>query len=401
MIDVLGLGITFVSFCAALLLAQFIFKYTPSLNSLANRQGRYIALDGLRGFLAFSVFIHHFIITWYWKVNGEWMRPPEDYFQNLGRAGVSIFFIITGFLFISKIIQTDSKLNWLKLYESRIFRIFPLYFFTLMIISFVVFSSSNYELNVSFSSLLSQYFNWGIFIGDNINGFLNTRKVIAGVDWTLKYEWVFYLSLPILAAIFYKFGKIGGAVLFFACAFLFLFPKTFFSFSTTFLIFFAFGGLAALTVNTTSLPASIIKGKVVSSIVCLAIVAILFYPNTLNSIHISLIFLVFILVALGNDLFGVFSLRSSILLGEISYSIYLLHGVVLYFAFTFIGTVEIKNYTFQEYLFLMPIISVVIVLFSSMTFILIERPCINFGRKYYLSNAISRAKLNTNKTYKD
>lgn len=392
MLDVLGVVITLISFYTALLAAKFIYQYTPSLHSISNRQARFVSLDGLRGYLAFAVFFHHYVITWYWKVDGDWSHSPQVFFQNYGRVGVAIFFIITGFLFISKIIQSNGKPNWLKLYESRIYRILPLYLFTIGIITFIVFSSSNYKINVSVSSLLSQYFNWVIFNGDVINGFSNTRKVIAGVDWSLKYEWIFYLSLPILAAILFKLRKTGGALLFFICAFLFLYPQTFQSFSTSYLIFFAFGGLTAAIINLVTLPDNIIKGKIVSGIVTLAVIFTIFYPKTLSSVHIAIIFVTFVLVALGNDMFGIFSSKSSILLGEISYSIYLLHGVVLYLAFTYLGVIDFSQYTFQEYMFLMPLLSIIVVMLSFTTFIFIERPGINYGRKYYLTKALSMAK---------
>jgi len=153
---VLKFGMTLICFGLSVLVAQFISRQ-KSFSFLSHRQGRYGSIDGLRGFLAISVLFHHFIVTWYWKVNGDWVRPPEDYYQNYGKVSVALFFMITGFLFISKIMKDDGKTNWFKFYESRIFRIFPLYIFAVLIVTLIVFSGSDLELKVSFSELVNQY----------------------------------------------------------------------------------------------------------------------------------------------------------------------------------------------------------------------------------------------------
>ena len=60
-------------------------------------------MDGLRGILALSVLVHHFYITYFWKTTGLWKRPESDLLNNFGAIAVSFFFLITGYLFISKI----------------------------------------------------------------------------------------------------------------------------------------------------------------------------------------------------------------------------------------------------------------------------------------------------------
>jgi peptidoglycan/LPS O-acetylase OafA/YrhL len=87
------------------------------------------------------------------------------------------------------------------------------------------------------------------------------------------------------------------------------------------------------------------------------------------------------LVAYGNSLFGLLKLKSSILLGEISYSIYLLHGIVLYVLFTFLGFVQINHFTIIEYSFGLAAVGAIVIGFSTITFITIEKPCIKLGHK--------------------
>ena len=44
---------------------------------------------------------------------------------------------------------------------------------------------------------------WILFRGGDLEGF-PTGIIIAGVNWTLTYEWAFYLLLPLLHAIFHR-----------------------------------------------------------------------------------------------------------------------------------------------------------------------------------------------------
>jgi len=92
----------------------------------------------------------------------------------------------------------------------------------------------------------------------------------------------------------------------------------------------------------------------------------------------------------GNSIFGILSLRASVLLGEISYSIYLLHGVVLYFIFTYWSPTEISNLTLSEYALFLPIVSLVVVAVSTITFLIIERPAIKAGKNFTFKNLKGR-----------
>jgi len=359
--------------------ANYLSK-TSHFSFLNSRQNRFRSLDGIRGFLALSVFFHHFVITYYWKINGAWVRPPQDIFQNFGKVGVAVFFMITGFLFISKITQKNNTINWFKLYQSRIFRIIPLYLFALILITSIVFLDSDYQLKVTLNTLMKQYIKWGMFIGGSLNDFADSRVIIAKVDWTLKYEWIFYFSLPIVALLLDKL-KIIGVIFIIVCSVtLFINPISILYFSTKFIIYFCVGGLASYVVKRFETHSQI-TGKIPSTINLVLIIAAILYPNTLDAFHVAIISSLFILTLLGNDLYGLFSLRSSIVLGEISYSIYLLHGVVLYVVFTIINPIEMNEYKIKEFMFFMPLMAVLVVIVSATTFLLVEKPSINFGRK--------------------
>ena len=249
--------------------------------------GRYETLDGLRGFLALAVFFHHFVITYYWKVNDAWVRPPENYYENYGKVGVALFFMITGFLFVSKLLHARGGINWIKLYESRVFRIFPLYIFAIICITFVVFSVLDYQVNESYMGLLKQYIRWLLFIGGDINGYDNTRIIISKVDWTLKYEWLFYLFLPAIYLVINLGGRWASTLLVFACVLLFIEPVLFIFFTTKYFILFAVGGVAAWTTGKSGSKLLVLKGRLSSCVAVLLISGALFYPVAYDFFHVA------------------------------------------------------------------------------------------------------------------
>jgi len=84
--------------------------------------------------------------------------------------------------------------------------------------------------------------------------------------------------------------------------------------------------------------------------------------------------LFFIPIAYGNTLFGLLKQNASILLGEISYSIYLLHGLVLYFLFSVMNVINIGALNFSMYVLMLSLVGVIVIAFSTVTFLLIEKP---------------------------
>ena len=102
--------ISIISFCSCLITASLLTNL-KAFAFFGNRENRYETLDGLRGFLAISVFFHHYIIIYNWKTTGIWFSPSEIYYQNYGKVGVAIFFMLSGFLFLNKIIHHPKKIK--------------------------------------------------------------------------------------------------------------------------------------------------------------------------------------------------------------------------------------------------------------------------------------------------
>lgn len=385
-----------ISFISSFILAKFLSRI-KSFRYINERVERYGSLDGIRGFLALGVFVNHFVITWYWKEYGSWQNPPYEYVVMFGRVGVSVFFMITGFLFISKILKSKSKIKWYEFYESRVFRIYPVYFLALVIVSFLVFFKMDFNVSSSSVKFIKEYVSWILFIGATINSFEDATLIIAQVYWTLKYEWVFYLLLPFISIIIHRFQNKGGRALLLASIVLFLFPVNFFNyFSSDAFILFALGGVAAFQYKKPSpivaylMRINFFKSSFATILSLLLLSFSIFIPQLPTSVLYAFLFLVFLLLVFGNNYYSFLDSPASIVLSEISYSIYLLHGVVLYVCFSLTGFSDPSQLDFSIYVYLMPFVSLLIIAVSSCTFIFVERPGIKIGNKFFLSKLIRR-----------
>lgn len=349
------------------------FEYFDYLNNRPNRHGN---LDGLRGLLALMVFMHHFAITFHWKTEGVWKNPPEVFFRNFGKVGVVMFFMITGYLFVGKIISTKEGVNWARLYRNRFYRIMPLYIFSLSCLTCIVFYNSSFNFHSSASELFFEYLRWFVFIGGDINGYDQTDEIFAGVYWTLRYEWFFYFSLPVIYYIVRNKSKNINLYLFLfsltVSIILLQKPIGIWYISSKYFIYFSIGGLAAILQWFWETPSKRVVSFRESLLTGSLFLVCMFYPNSLGLVHILFITAFFLLVVRGFDFFGILKYRGAIFLGEISYSLYLLHGLILFTLFTQLQLFDFANMTEQTYMLTLPLIAVFLVCGSCFTFITVE-----------------------------
>ena len=103
---------------------------------------KYKSIDGLRGYLAFFVFLHHSYIYFFYLKTNIWEEPKSNLFNHFGQTSVLFFFMITSFLFTNKLINAkEKKINWNRFFISRIFRLFPMYFISIILV-FLLLSTS-------------------------------------------------------------------------------------------------------------------------------------------------------------------------------------------------------------------------------------------------------------------
>ena len=107
----------------------------------------------------------------------------------------------------------------------------------------------------------------------------------------------------------------------------------------------------------------------------LLIIAVFFYPLVFSLVPFLCMTIFFIAIACGNDLFGILSWKPCRLLGQITYSVYLLHGLLLFILFYFIlGFSQASRFTVLQHWITISICSVFVVILCSFTYYYIEKP---------------------------
>ncbi len=342
--------------------------------------------------------MHHYAVIYYFHLNGKWIAPPSAFYTLSGQVGIALFFMVTGFLFWYKIITSRDRIDWLKLYVSRIFRLLPLYCFVLTVVCIIVVCIGGAKLNVSVLSLIKSLLIWLSFLQmADINAFKDTSRIVASVIWTLKYEWLFYLSLPILAIIYSRSNKHKILLFIFIGCIIEIsrlrLKIPYLDIDTRYFIFFLVGAISA-SIYTIAACRSIAKKHLASFIPLLSMLLLfVMFDNIYGKWQILLMAIFFSFVSLGNSIFGILSLPAVVLLGEISYSIYLLHGIVLYMCFSVVFPKFMSTTTPSIQLSLaMCLLGPFLVLFSWITFSTIESPFIRIGRHIarYLSQTFNK-----------
>ena len=349
-------------------------------------------IDGLRGFLAFGVFFQHAAIYHEVLSSGVWRDPPQFYFV-LGQVGVSLFFMITGYLFWGKLIRENGRPNWLSLYVGRVFRIAPVYLFAIGMMLAIVFCRTDFRIVVSGHDLYIQIFKWLAIgfngIGPDINGYTDTWELLFGVTWTLSSEWKFYLCLLPLALIAsrprlhlpFLVAALGLCLLFALIR-----PNPGSAAPSIRAALFLFG-MTCASLEQRGLNLQLPDH--VKSIFAIALIGIVMtcFSHAYSAIPAALLGLVFYLIVSGASMFGLLLSRPCRRLGDASYSIYLLQGLVTTLFFSLPG---LRNYAIVsplQHWTAMAICASLLFLISTMTFVWIERGGIELGKQ--VSHSVS------------
>lgn len=154
----------------------------------------YKNLDGVRAIAAIMVIVFHFftfdIIHNY---KNSWIGLASK-LAEFGQTGVSLFFVLSGFVITRILINSKESETYFKsFYLRRMLRIFPLYYFYLLIYFFIIPLITN-DSFIPFSKQIGSY----LYI-QNIATTFNWHWVAGpGHFWSLAVEEHFYLFWPLL-----------------------------------------------------------------------------------------------------------------------------------------------------------------------------------------------------------
>ena len=160
-------------------------KYTrKTTKTMKSHNLEYIpALDHLRFLAASLVFVFHA----FHQTVGGWKASPELYawgFITEGHTGVSLFFVLSGFVFMT--IGLQGEIRYAAFLKNRLLRIFPL--FLLFFVIAISIGRDHFRPADLFYVLVS---NLGLAPTSN--------HFITGAAWTISIEFGFYLVFPFLS----------------------------------------------------------------------------------------------------------------------------------------------------------------------------------------------------------
>ncbi len=370
-----------VLYAAAFAAAAGVIRFVPAAAKLAalDRGERYGSIDALRGYLALGVFVNHAVVTLFYLQHGQWEAPPVKLYIQLGHSSVVLFFMITAFLFWGRLIDSGASLDWRKLALSRLFRLYPLYLVVMASVLAVVFAAAGGSLRTPWPELLDGVTRWMFFAHPDLNAFPDTKMLIASVNWTLRYELLFYAALPLWALLFFRsrgwVAALGSLV---AIVTIVVMHES--AFKPSVLVSFLGGIAAAHWVRNPALRARACSVPAGWLALAALLIVMLFVKNAYKIYPVALLTVFFVVVASGHTLFGALRSRAAIWLGEVSYSVYLLHGLLLWLVVQQWAD-GAMHLGLEALALMMPLLAMLLVGVSSLTYLVIERRGIEAGRR--------------------
>jgi peptidoglycan/LPS O-acetylase OafA/YrhL len=326
-------------------------------------------LDAVRGLAALAVLLEHSLAIWF-----PGYPDASRRFFNLGQFGVTVFFLVSGYIIPASLERSGSNQRF---WIGRFFRLYPLYWVCIAL-TFLVAQVSGHP-PAGFNAQNRYY--WLV----NLTMLQELVRVphASGVFWTLTLEMALYATCSLLFAVkrldrSYRLAWLG--VILFSLAGLVCpvllhrrFPAGY-----AFLPLSAFVGTVIYRYNAGQCR----RGQLTALLGGLAIVApvvafLNFYLLPRRELPIAFCSVITSWLAAYMTFLALFALRSkrmpAVLLwcGDVSYSIYLLHPLV----------VDVCTPRFSPALRL-PVVLAGSLSLAWLTYRMIEKPMINLGRRW-------------------
>ena len=367
-------------------------RWFPLLETESRAHAASLPLDGLRGVLASSVFFHHAYITYVFMRTGQWGEPTSNFYAQLGPTAVSMFFFISGYLFWGKMLKDPASLRPGRLWPNRIRRIIPGYWVSIGAAVIIIGAVTGFQIHNSAIKIVETAVQLALvgFPWSPDLGIIHT-EVTGGVYWTLRMELLFYLLLPALV----WFRKSWRILLFFAGAAALNFVTNHVhskhgsiegglgllqNLAHYILAGFSIGMLAAY--KPWARVARLAKIGLWLKSPWGATIGLLFIAIQLIWIKAGytwyeplLLTPAFVMIVAGNSFFGVLTSRPMRCLGQVSYSVYIFHMLVLFtLTRAWNQLFPIAVMTPLAYWSLILIIGLIVAVICTFTYWFIERP---------------------------
>lgn len=377
--DAMTIGLVLV---AALVLRVFPGIWDVTVGRIDRH--RIHALDGARGLLTTWVLCHHMMMLRNTDAHGVWQAPPGA-FGALLTSGffVAPFFMLTAMLFGGRLLARPGQLAVGPFLIGRAFRLLPAYMLALAIFVACAFALSGWTLQRPAFAVVKEIGRWMLF--DFV-----PRYDINGVDlashygilWTLKYEILFYLSLPVLAFV----QRITRSRLVLVAGLAAL------SYIWWPFAFFTAGAVAAILTRLSSNRAKIVW-QILALAGIFAVIAFAGFRITYSWVQAICLIPIMTCLALEVTMVAPLKWRPFRLIGEASYSNYVLHGPIGFFLATFVVDPNVGlAMSFVPRTLWLVAFGTVALAGAMASFVLVEMPCIRLGGRLAKHFAAPRAR---------
>jgi len=363
-------GLVLCAFCAIVALATVLARL-PALAAEISVPQTHANLDGLRAIAALAVMLAHGK-GMYNLFAGNGFVLVEGLDGSLSHAaglGVYLFFQITGFLFWDKVLRADGALPLRQHLSSRLRRLVPLYTVFAMAALGLALLRSGFHLTgdgaelaravlgtISFGMLDVPWFN-----GDFL------YKASIGITWTLAYEWAFYAALPLLALLHRR--RAVGVVLVAYLAWQLASP-------THWLVANFVAGMGVAVLLREGRLRQLQRHPVfrlAPALTCV-VLAIAFW-QWLEILEVTALAAILYLAVATPRLDRALRQPGLALTGRVSYSIYLLHSVLMYHLARVLHGLDVPGFQYVTNQWLaIAVVGMGVTVISAMTYWLVERP---------------------------
>ena len=335
------------------------------------------SMEGLRGFAVFLVFLVHFVgLVHPWVSGNTGLLAFAQSLQTIGHIGVDLFFVLSGYLIYGSLISRQQQ--FLRFMSRRVERIYPA--FTVVFVVYVTLSFAFPAENKIPAPLTAGI----IYLIQNfllLPGLLPVAPMIT-VAWSLSYEMFYYVSMPLVIALFKLRDRSAvWRTAFFLCLACAMAAYCAVNGGHIRLVMFIAGSTLYEAKNSRRVPSPrSFHGGVALVFGLLSPLIPLEGPGgyTLKCCILALAFFTFCLACFRNPsawLPHSFSWTPLRWLGNISYSYYLLHGLALKAGFLALSNLlPASGYGSWFFWVLLPLMFWLTLVPSAALFLLVERP---------------------------
>ena len=349
-------------------------------------------LNGLRAIAALSVVICHTLMPGYGN-----FKLPELFTIPMATFGVTMFFVISGFLITFLLILEVKKTNTVSIenfYVRRILRIWPLYYLyilTVLLIALITFYARD---------IFTPQIYWYIFFAANIPFIQSAGIVFLLHYWSIGVEEQFYLFWPWIVKYFFNevlYFSIGlFASIFVVKSILWLTVGI----DSVYYIFFTvsrfhcmmIGAIGAILYENNSKLINILDNKFIQGIswifMALIGIGILYIPAPIAHELFSILSLIVIIgqIKVKNRIFKLEN-KLMIFLGKISYGMYIIHPIII-----LITGLLVRNFQVGQvflYILIYSIVMGLTISFAYISYAYYERPFLNIKKRFAIVKSTS------------